>query len=223
MKTLVIGALLTTLCLSAQAVTRPELDQRLQKLSLKFEQMQNNPATRIPANLLQKACGIVLLQTSRGGFIFGYQGGYGVLMVKEPQSDQWSPPVFLSANKGTFGAQIGGQTSFQAILLMDTNAIPLLTGSQFNFGAQAQGTAGNMSDTEQSKSSPLQQMTLVFTDAQGLYGGAVVTGGGLAPDTNDNAVYYGQYVTPSQVLFGNQVRPTEAAGYLAQKLNQYSK
>jgi SH3 domain-containing YSC84-like protein 1 len=220
MKALVIGILVLATGLSAQAITRGELDRRVEKLAMKFTELQDNPATRIPPDLLRRAVGIVLVQTSRGGFIFGYQGGYGVMMVREPNSAQWSAPVFLTSNEGTFGAQIGGQTSFKAILLMNTNAVPLLTGANYAFSSELRGTAGDLSSSQQNNASPLEQMTLVFGDSQGLYGGAIVKGGGLAPDSNADAIYYGQYLTPSDILFGNRVRPTEASNYLASKLNQ---
>ena len=66
-------------------------------------------------------------------------------MVKDAKSGNWSPPSFLTANEASLGFQIGGQQSFIAILLMNTNATRALTDSSFNFGGEASGTAGNTS------------------------------------------------------------------------------
>lgn len=223
MKALLTGTLLLAMGLSARAVSKPELDGRLQKLTVKFEQMQANPATRVPPDVMRKAAGVILMQISRGGFIFGYQGGSGVLMVKEPPSGQWSAPVFLTSNVGTFGAQIGGQTSFTVVLIMNTNAIPLLTGGNYQFSGQLQGTAGDLSKSQENNASALQQMTLVFSDTQGLYGGAVVKAGGFTPDTKANMAYYGEYLSPQDILYGNRVKPTQASTFLADKISQYMK
>jgi SH3 domain-containing YSC84-like protein 1 len=223
MKAIVIGLILVGLNLPAQAVTRADLDGRLRVFAAKFEDMQAKPDKRVPADALRRACGIILLQRARGGLILGYQGGSGVAMVKDPQTGQWGPPVFLTSNEGTFGAQIGGQTSFTVILLMNTNATSMLTQPEFNFFGEASGTAGHASSVEEDNMSQTEPQTLVYRDTSGLYGGAVVKGGGLAPDTDADIIYYGQDVTPSEILYGNRVRPTPASTYLANEINQLSR
>ena len=65
-------------------------------------------------------------------------------------------------------------------------------------------------------------MLMVYCDATGLYGGAAIKGGALAPDTDANVAYYGQYLTPSEILFGLKGKPTEAATNLAQRITQFS-
>ena len=64
---------------------------------------------------------------------------------------------------------------------------------------------------------------MVYTDATGLYGGAAIKGGALSPDTDANVAYYGQSLTPREILFDKKGKPTEAATNLAQKLTQHSK
>jgi lipid-binding SYLF domain-containing protein len=223
MKTLVVGLLLAGLTFSAEAVTKASLDQRLRLLGAKFEEMQAKPDKRVPADLLRKACGVVLLQCTRGGLVFGYQGGNGVALMKDPKTGEWSAPAFLTVNEGTFGAQIGGQTSFSVILLMNRDTARSLTEGEFKFGGEASGTAGNASSAEESSMSTNEQLSLAYTDASGLYGGAVLKGGGLSPDSDADVAYYGEYLTAKEILFDNKVKPTAAATYLTDKLNQYSK
>jgi SH3 domain-containing YSC84-like protein 1 len=222
MRTLVIGLILIGFTLSAGATTKADLDKRLRLLSAKFEEMQAKPEKRISADNLRKACGIVLLQSARGGLVFGYQGGNGVVMTKDPRTGGWSAPAFVSANEGTFGLQIGGQTSFTVILLMNTNTAQALTQPDFQFGGEASGTAGNASSSERGTMSQVEQLTLVYNDTSGLYGGAVLKGGGLAPDSAADVTYYGEYITAKEILFDNKVKPTEAATSLIEKLNRYS-
>ena len=64
---------------------------------------------------------------------------------------------------------------------------------------------------------------MVYSDATGLYGGASVKGGALSPDKDANVAYYGQSLTPKEILFDNKGKPTEAAANLAQKIIQHSK
>ena len=64
---------------------------------------------------------------------------------------------------------------------------------------------------------------LIYTDATGLYGGAAIKGGALEPDTEANVAYYGQSLTPKEILFDQKGKPTEAATSLVQKITQSSK
>jgi lipid-binding SYLF domain-containing protein len=223
MNSKVLTFLLLGLVLSAQAVNKTDLDKRLRLFAAKFEEMQAKPELRVPADKLSKACGIVMLHRSKGGLVFGYEGGGGVAMVKDPHSGKWSPPVFMKSNDGSFGAQIGGQTSFTVILLMNTNSVRTLTESSFKFGGQAAGTAGNASGKEESTTTAAEELTLVYSDTSGLYGGAVVKGGTLAPDSDANVAYYGEYLTAKEILFDNKVKRTEAATGLADKITLFSK
>jgi lipid-binding SYLF domain-containing protein len=216
-----IIALLAGLVAPAQATDKAELDTRLRLFTVKFEEMQAKPDKAVPAELFRKACGIVLLHRVKGGLVFGYQGGSGVAMLKQPKTGAWSGPAFMKSNEGSFGAQIGGQTSFTVILLMNTNATSLLTQPTFNFGGEAAGTGGNAHAKEEA--STTEQSTLVYTDATGLYGGATVKGGSLAPDIDANVIYYGESLTATEILFGNKGHPTDAATNLANKISQVSK
>jgi lipid-binding SYLF domain-containing protein len=44
----------------------------------------------------------------------------------------------------------------------------------------------------------------------------------LSPDLEANTSYYGRGLTAKEILFGNAVKPTEAAVDLAGKLGAYS-
>src|SRR5712691_7160361 len=121
MKKILIG-FMTVACLgTAQAVDRFELDQRVRTLSAKFESLQRQPDKSIPAEILRKAQGVILLDRTKAGFIFAYQGGGGVALARDPKTQEWSPVAFASANEASLGFQIGGEQNFFVILLMNTN------------------------------------------------------------------------------------------------------
>jgi len=212
------------LALSAQAFDKADADKRVRLLTTKFEEMQAKPDKRVPAENLRKAQGIILLDRTKAGFIFAYQGGAGVAMIKDAKSGKWSPPAFLVANEASLGFQIGGQQAFIVILLMNTNATHALTEPSIDFGGEASGTAGNSSGAaEGTVSSDYKPWLMVYTDATGLYGGAVIKGGALAPDTTANVAYYGQALSPAEILFERKGTPTDAATNLVQKLAQFAK
>ncbi len=224
MKSVITALLLFALTAPAWAIDKSAVDQRIRKLTAKFEEMQAKPDKRIPAENLRKAQGIILLDRTKAGFIFAYQGGGGLAMVKDAKTEQWSPPAFVSANEASLGLQIGGQQSFVVVLLMNTNATHGLTESSFNFGGEASGTAGNATGkAEGTVSSDSQALVQVYGDATGLYGGAAIKGGAISPDTDANVAYYGQGLAPKEILFDRKGTPSEAATALAQKITQAAK
>ena len=208
---------------TALAIDKAELDNRIRTLTAKFEAMQQKPDKSIPAETLHKAKGIVLLDRTKAGFVFAYQGGSGVAMVKNASSEKWSPAAFLSANEASLGFQVGGQQSFIVILFMNTNSTRWLTEPNLQFGGEARGTAGDSSTGAEGNVAPREPSVLVYDDRKGLYGGAAIKGDAIAPDETANRVYYGQAVSVSEILFENKVKPTETAAQLAGKIAERSK
>jgi lipid-binding SYLF domain-containing protein len=222
MKLLINILLLTGLSIPALAVDKAQLDSGIRKLTAKFEALQAKADKRIPAQNLRKAQGIVLLDRTKAGFLFAYQGGGGVAMVKDPKSGQWSAPAFLKANEASLGFQVGGQQSFVVILLLNTNATRMLTEPTFNFGGEASGTAGTASGGAEGTVSSEEQLMQVYSDSEGLYGGVAVKGGSVSPDTDANVAYYDQALTAKEILFENKAKPGEAATQLAKKIKESS-
>lgn len=224
MKTITLGLILLGLVtFSARAIDKVELDNRIRLLTGKFEALQLKPDKKIPAEVLAKAQGIILLDRTKAGFVFAYQGGGGIAMVKKPKTEHWSPLVFMSANQASLGFQIGGEQTFFAILLMDTNATRLLTEPNFELGGEARGTAGGNTGGAEGIVPSGQPPVLVYTDRQGLYGGASLKAGAIAPDDRANVIYYGQALTVSDILFGDKIKPTDSAKELADKLKEQAK
>jgi SH3 domain-containing YSC84-like protein 1 len=218
-----ITALLVTMSLavSAFAKDKAQLDNVIRKIAAKFDSMQSNPGKAVPAEMLSKAEGIVLMDRTKGGFIFAYQGGGGVAMVRDTATRNWSAPAFLTANEASLGFQIGGQQSFVVILLMTTNATRMITNGEIEFGGEASGTAGDTSTGVEGavKSTP---SVVVYDDRKGLYGGAAVKGGAISSDEDANTIYYGQYVTLEEILFKNKFKASEPAVALAEKIETAS-
>src|SRR6266540_3571721 len=109
MKRAIVGLLLLSFVGSVLAVEPSDLDRRIYRLMAKFDEMQRKPEKQIPADLLRNAQGIILLDRTKAGFLFAFQGGVGVAMTKDTNTHQWSAPAFISANDASIGFQIGGE------------------------------------------------------------------------------------------------------------------
>ncbi len=207
---------------TALALDQAQLDERINTLTAKFEAMQETPDKRVPAAMLAAAKGVILLDRTKAGFRFAYQGGGGVVLVKD-QNGQWSPPAFVSANDASLGFQIGGEQDFYVILLMTANATQALTDSTINFGGEARGTAGNNSSGVEGKITSPDQSVVVYDSRQGLFGGVSISGGAITPNDAANEIYYHLAVSMRDILFDEKVSPTAAATGLAGKISDYSR
>lgn len=222
MKTKIICFVMLAMATAALAVEPAELDNRIRLLADKFDAFQHKPDKFIPADTLRRAQGIMLLDSTKAGVVFAYQGGGGVAMVKDPILGTWSPAGFVDANGASLGLQIGGEQNFYVVLFMTTNSTRMLVDQKIAFGGEARGTAGGSTSGVETKS-PEEPSVLVYDDRQGLYGGAAIKGGAVTPSDEANRVYYGQSLTMGEILFDNKVQPTESAANLARMIQAYSK
>jgi lipid-binding SYLF domain-containing protein len=221
MKKLIMMAAVLNLAYGALAVDKADLDQKAKKLLAKFEAMQAKSDKCVPADILRKAQGIILLDRTKAGVVFAYQGGGGIAMVKDKKG-KYGPLAFMKADEASLGFQVGGQQTFFVILLMNEQSAKSLTAdSAFEFGGEAQGTAGEHSAGAEGKVEDVQRSVLVYDDRKGLFGGAAVKGGAISADNNANRVYYDKSVTMQEILFDKKVSPTEPATALAQAIDKF--
>lgn len=221
MKTVLLGILAMGLASSALAVTRAQLDDRIQSITEKFTAMQENPATRVPASKLAQAQGIVLLDRTHGAFFVGVHGGNGVALVRNA-SGQWSPAGFVTSGGASLGPQIGGGKDFYVVLLMSPAAVDKLKQSKIDFAAQASATGGSQHTGAET---PLESQppVMVYSQHNGLYAGASIKGGTIKADNDANAVYYNRALSMEDILFNHQVAPSAAEAALISKIEENSR
>ena len=207
---------------NAFALDRFELDQRIRSLEGKFQAFQSTPGKGIAPSTLKDARGIILLDRTKAGLVFAYQGGNGVAMVRDERTGAWGPAAFIKANEASLGIQAGGEQNFYVILLMNDQTTRRLTEANFKFGGEARGTAGDASGGIAGDINGRADYALVHVDRQGLFGGAALKGGSIAPNNDANRIYYDHFTTMQDILFGNKWQSTDAARDLAATLDKYS-
>jgi SH3 domain-containing YSC84-like protein 1 len=221
MKKLVCWLLLLSFVSGGMAGEPAHLEQKARKLLAKFDAMQRKPGKGIPPEILSKAHGIILLDRTKAGFVFAYQGGGGIGMARD-KGGNWGPIAFMKANEASLGFQVGGQQSFLVLLFMTEQSAKQMGMSSMEFGGEARGTAGDRSAGEEGVVKTEELSLMVYDDRQGLFGGAAIKGGALDPDQEANAGFYGKYLTAEEILFGKKVKPTPVAIDLAGKIKEYS-
>src|SRR5580765_7053276 len=208
---------------TALAESKNKLDARVRDLTDYFEKVQKDPANAVPAAILAKAEGLVVMRTYKAGFIVGVAGGGGVALVKNKTTGKWGPVGFLKGGEGSFGFQAGGQRSDTILVLMNSDSLKVLTDANFKIGVDVRATVGPKSAGDQANLKTDNTPVLIYSDTRGAFGGAALQTGGLFPDAGDNEEYYGKKLTMSEIIVDGKVEPTDAAKLLAEKIEQYAK
>jgi len=201
--------------------TPEKLDTKIQKAGERLDMLQLETSTKIPPSLLARAQGIIIMHQFKLGLGFGGEGGSGVALVRNKLTGQWSPPAFIANAEGSYGFQIGGESTDSVLLLMDDNGLRLLTDGSMEIGVNLKATAGPVSGGGDAKLDNIDSPVLVYSSATGLYAGAAIEGGGIVPAEKANAIYYG--MTLDQVLFQGLAKMTPSGQGLVNKINGYTR
>jgi len=219
MKAAICALALLGLVVSASAKDRWELDGRIHSLAAKFSALEQQPDRAVPRDILRQATGIVLLSGTKAGFVFAYEGGSGVAMLKDANGN-WGPVAFVKADHASVGFQAGSEDNFSVIVLIGQRADDWLLQPSLQVGGEARGVIGDTAAGAVKTIDFPDARVLFYGDSRGLFGGADVGGGALAPDNNANRTYYNRYdLSMRDVLFDHAVQTTEAARDLANTLN----
>lgn len=199
--------------------TPDKMDDRIEKMRVFFEMIQSSPESRIPAEILSRAQGLVVMRNFKVGVIVGAQVGAGVAIVRDPRTGQWSAPAFVNTLEGSYGLQIGGQKADTVMLLMNDQGMEVLRRGGLKFGVDVRATAGPVSSGGQWKADTIQEPVLVYTNAGGLFAGAAIEGGGIGTADKANHIYHG--APAEEVLFQGKGKLTETGQNFLAAIRKY--
>lgn len=132
----------------------------------------------------------------KGGLLFGGSGGAGVLLVRNKTTGQWSDPAFYTLGSGTFGLQIGLEKSELVLLVMTEKGADAFLSTSFQLGGNVGFAAGPKGKGEGAANTDI----LVYQRSKGAFAGAVFEGAVVAVRDGLNHAYYGEAVSPPDIL-----------------------
>ena len=150
---------------------------------------------------LKHAHGVLLLRQYRAGFIVGVSGGRGVMLARDPSTGQWSQPAFYGQGTGSFGFQIGADTSEMALLIMTEKGRDALLTTDVKLGGDISVAAGPVGAGAKAATADV----LSFARTKGIYGGLALEGMVIGPQHKMNKTYYSQDVSPLDILVNHKV------------------
>lgn len=190
-----------------------KLGQRLKDATSVYKELLSSPDRGVPEVLLKDCkCIAVFPHVIKGAMVYGARHGTGVMSCRN--SSGWTPPTFVSLTGGSWGLQVGGESSDLVLFFMsERGARSLMTSSQVTLGGKASVAAGPFGRTgEASTDLKLDAEVYTYAKTKGLFAGLSIEGARLSSDQKANSRYYGRYVTAKQLLFEDKVPrvPTEA-------------
>ena len=187
---------------------------RLRDATTVLTDLRGTPDKGIPDELWNRAaCVIVIPSVKKAAFIIGGEYGKGVASCR--MANGWTAPVFMELQKGSWGAQIGGQSIDLVLLVMNRTGMDKLVRNKVSLGAGASVAAGPVGrDARASTDLKLNAEILSYSRTQGVFAGVNLAGGKLGPDKDSNTDAYGASMTAEQILSSPHTPPAEAASFM---------
>ena len=190
-------------------MTRDEAVTAVGSCEAILQEFMANPATAIPAPVLQRARALVIVNQFKAGFFFGIKDGYGVMLVKKANG-QWSLPVLLSVGELSFGLQFGADAIESILVITDEETPRLLFNQRFNVGIDAKAVVGpRVAESAKLEKEMLNIPVLIYTKKRGLYAGATLKTGWLQRSDTVNFKLYSTHYTMPELLYSDWVKPVD--------------
>jgi SH3 domain-containing YSC84-like protein 1 len=217
------GLMVLAFCASAaaQGLGTSEV-KRIQEAAGVLKEIRAVPEKDIPASLWTKAnCVAVVPGLKRAAFIVGGEYGKGLVSCRTADGD-WSPPVFIKIQKGSWGAQIGGEEVDLVLLVMNDRGIEHLLRNKVSLGTEASVAAGPLGrDVQAATDAAMRAEILSWSRSHGVFAGVNLSGGVVSPDEDDNRDLYGGAINPHEILLeGKKPSPPAALPFL-EELKQH--
>lgn len=175
----------TLIALPAQAAS--DKVQLLRDANKTVENLKHDPAFATAARMIDDARAVYIVpKLVKGGFIFGAEGGDGVLLVRHGRS--WSTPKFYGMGSASFGLQVGLEQAELVFIINSERALRGIEGGNFKLGANAGITVVTLSGGAEGATTPRGGDIVVWTSATGAYGGLTFNGSVIKADSDENAV-----------------------------------
>lgn len=176
--------------------------QLVDKARLTVEALRSNQTVGGAVNdNLTKAKGVLIFPNLlRAGFFVGAEGGTGLLVGRRADGS-WSEPAFVYTGDASFGLQIGAEGGQVMFLVMNDGAMTKLINGNVNVGADVSVAIGPFGGGAAGATTPnVGADLLAFSLQQGIFAGAAVKGGVVAPRIEWNEAYYGPGATPRTIV-----------------------
>lgn len=199
---------------SAFAASREDLQDRVDAAKTVLEQVMSAGDRSIPMNILEQAtCVGVVPGLIKGAFVFGAQYGQGVVTCRTGHG--WSAPVFIRMAGGSWGLQIGGQSTDLVLVAVNDHGFQDLLKNKFKIGGDAAASAGPVGRNGQAATDwKMGAELLTYSRSKGLFAGIDLDGTVVSQNKDDTEIYYGHPHAFESILKGTVEVPQGAVPFV---------
>ena len=213
-----MGVLRVTLLTSLLLVNLPgqaaddRQQSKLARATEVLEQFTRIPEDAIPGAMLRGAHGVAVIpNVIKGGFFVGGRRGKGILVVRSPNGE-WSNPAFVTLTGGSFGWQIGGQSTDLVLVFKSSKSIDNIARGKLTLGGDAAIAAGPVGrQTTAATDARLAAEVYSYSRSRGLFAGLALEGAMIGIDDAANRAFYGNKGITSQEVLADQSLATPAS------------
>lgn len=200
-------ALSFVVAIPVSAATREE--KRVADATDVVDQLLRIPEQTVPPALLARAYAVAVVpNVVKVGFALGARRGKGILVVRR-EDNSWSNPAFITLTGGSFGWQIGAQSTDIILVFKTREGVDGISSGKFTLGADASIAAGPVGrHTAVATDVEFKAEVFSYSRSRGVFAGVALEGAGVTMDRVANAAFYGSStITPDQIFVssGNTV------------------
>ena len=213
-----LAATLAMASLSPMAVAQDtsKIDARIEAAHAVLHELMNTPDKGVPLDIAAKAtCVMVVPSFKKAAFVFGGEYGQGVVSCRT-HTGMWSAPAFVQLEGGSFGFQIGGQSTDLVLIGMNHHAVDDLLKDKVKLGGDASVAAGPVGRNAQASTTELANAEfLTYSRSKGLFAGIDLNGDVVHQNSSDTEKVYGRDIPYAKILGGGVPTPPAAAHFVA--------
>jgi SH3 domain-containing YSC84-like protein 1 len=210
--------------LGAAALDAANKEQgRLENCGTVMQEVLDVP-DNIPQELLEKAeCVIVIPAMTKVAIGIGGSYGRGAMACRTGKTfnGPWGAPAMYLLEGGSFGLQLGAESTDVIMLVMNNRGVDALLSSQVKLGGNASAAAGPKGrNLEASTDVTLRAEILSYSRARGLFAGVSLEGTSLRPDDDASEQVYGHKMTARSIVTGTAVSIPESGRHFINVLEK---
>jgi len=165
-------------CLAAPAIhVQGREEAKLITATSVMTELRESRDQQIPQWLLDRAYGIVVVpDVAKVSFWVGGRRGSGVMVVRN-EAGKFSNPVFVNLTGGSFGPQIGAQSTDVVLVFTTRRGVEGITDGKVTLGADASVAAGPVGRTASAATdAAFKAEVYSYSRSKGLFAGVALDG-----------------------------------------------
>ena len=127
----------------------------------------------------------------------------------------WSAPAFIVLSGGSFGFQIGGQSTDLVLVAVNDKGFQDLLKSKVKLGGDIAASAGPVGRNSQAATDwKMSAELLTYSRSKGLFAGIDLNGAVITQSDDDTIAYYNKAETTDAILKGEVAVPDNAKPFV---------